>query len=438
MGMPYIYKALPKTLLIRFTLIITIPILIGQGLAIFLFYDRHWYNVSYYTSNLIANEIKSLLDNLDANTMVSNSGTTGEFLNLSYKFFPQETPYKKPLKVSEEITIFKNILDLKINKYNIVNVNKNNEIEVFLDLGNSIIKISFSSKLLINPTTYIFVLWLVLLTFILISISLFFVKNQVKSILSLASAADNFGSELKSIKEYKPSGAQEIRKAGIAFLKMRDRIKKQVSKKTKMLAMISHDLRTPLTRIKLQVEFMNNTEEKELLQQDIRSMQRMIDSYLAFAKGEEIEDFQEVNIISWIENLITDKWSNTNIELLTNKTIIKACIKQHSLERAISNLIDNAIKYATRVKISVYDLLSNLCIEIEDNGIGIKEKEKRLVFKPFYRSSKSRSLNESSNVGLGLTIAREIIREHHGSILLLNSKNLKGLLVRVKLPILKE
>ncbi|OZG31572.1 MULTISPECIES: sensor histidine kinase [Rickettsieae] len=427
-----IHKIIPQTLLARFVLIIIVPTLIGQILAVFLFYDRHWYNVSYYTSNIIANEIISLLEKDDNNLLEKNTIATN-YLNLSYQFYPKLTLPSTQPRISEELEIFKNIINVKINKNNIVKLNDSGRIEVLLQLTDGLIQITFPAKLLMNPTAYIFVLWLIFLTILLLSVSLIFSKNQIKSILILADAADQFGQGITKLQTFKPSGAKEIRKAGIAFLKMKERIEKQISKRTRMLAMISHDLCTPLTRMKLQLELMNKSEETEGLREDIVAMEQMIKSYLDFARGENGEEAQIIELSSWMLN-VTNKWS-ANIELITIGQPVYTQIKPSNFERAISNVINNAIKYSTKIKITICSTSTNVIIKIEDNGIGIKDEEKLLVFKAFYRSDKSRSLNNSGNVGLGLAITKEIIIDHSGTISLQDSKALGGLLVEISLPI---
>jgi two-component system osmolarity sensor histidine kinase EnvZ len=431
-AMHFISKLLPRTLFIRFMFIIIIPILIGQIVAIFLFYDRHWYNVSYYTSTIIINEIESLIKE-HRNNSREITHLSENYLNLSYQFQINKKLSIKQPKLGEPLTIFKNILATKIHEKNIVKLNKENKIEVFLELKDGILYITFPAKLLLNPTVYIFVLWIISLTIILLSVSIIFSKNQIKSILALADSMDKFGQGVLKGKNFKPSGALEIRKAGLAFLKMKTRIEKQITKRTTMLAMISHDLRTPLTRMKLQLELMEESEETTGLKQDILTMQQMINSYLDFAKGESTEEFEEILLLPWMEKFL-NKWSHVNIEFIKPANLDKVLIKPNSFERALSNLIGNAIKYGTKIKISLKDNSSTVAIIIEDNGIGIDDTEKHLVFKPFYRSDKARQLDNASNVGLGLAITKEIINNHKGFIYLEDSKDLGGLSVRIEIP----
>jgi two-component system osmolarity sensor histidine kinase EnvZ len=427
-------KIFPKSLLTRFMLIIIVPTLVGQLLAVHLFYQRHWYNVSQHTSELIATEISSLIS---TKKYTAPPYKKISYLNLEYLFIPDASLPKAHEKHIEEFEIFKKILKQEINQEGTVVFDEDGRIKLYLQSENGILQIRLPYKSLLNPTTYIFVLWIIFLTILLLSVSLIFSKNQIKSIIELTNAAEKYGRGDKT-SLYKPSGSKEIRRAGLAFLKMRDRIERQTTKRTQMLAMISHDLKTPLTRMKLQVELMDDSEEKEELQYDIESMQHMMLSYLDFARGEGGEEFQTLNLNSWLNNYITSKWQSHNIKTHTDKMPVFIQIKPHSFERAIANLISNALKYSTKVVISVYSDKSNAFITVEDNGSGIKPEDRKLVFKPFYRADKSRSLDHFASVGLGLAITKEIINGHYGSISLDDSKKLKGLLVKIQLPIINK
>jgi len=427
-------KIFPKSLLTRFMLIIIVPTLVGQLLAVHLFYQRHWYNVSQHTSELIATEISSLIR---TKKYASPPYNKRSYLNLEYLFIPDATLPKAHKQHIEEFEIFKKTLKQEINQDGTVVFDKDGRVKLYLQSENGILQIRLPYKSLLNPTTYIFVLWIIFLTILLLTVSLIFSKNQIKSIIELTNAAEKYGRGDKN-SLYKPSGSKEIRRAGLAFLKMRDRIERQTTKRTQMLAMISHDLKTPLTRMKLQVELMDDSEEKEELQYDIESMQHMMLSYLDFARGEGGEDFQTLDLNNWLNNYITSKWQGQNIQIHTDKKPIFIQIKLHSFERAIANLISNALKYSTKVVISVYSEKSNAFITVEDNGSGIKPQDRKLVFKPFYRADKSRSLDHFASVGLGLAITKEIINGHYGTISLDDSKNLNGLLVKIQLPIINK
>jgi two-component system osmolarity sensor histidine kinase EnvZ len=425
----------PKTLLARFMLIIIIPTIISQLLAIFLFYDRHWYNVSYYTSSIIIKEINSLLHEFDEAEILP-SKEPQDYLNLQYQFIDKDFSSIKQPKLNEELEIFKGILDSKIVLKKIIRLSPEGKIEILFKYNDKNLKMFFPSKLLMNPTAYIFILWLIFLTVTLLAVSLIFCKKQINSILELTTAADKFGKGLNTTIDYKPRGAREIRRAGIALLRMKERIERQIIKRTQMLAMISHDLRTPLTRIKLQLELMPDSEDVSELKSDVKSMEQMINSYLDFARGEGGEDFEILPISSWLRKLLTSKWPAQKFMISTQEDAINIQIKPLSFERAITNVINNAIKYSTKIKVSIYLEQLSAVIVIEDDGPGIKDSEKALVFKPFYRSDESRSLDKSSNIGLGLAITKEIVAGHYGTISLEDSKDLGGLKVRIDLPLL--
>lgn len=427
-------KLIPKSLLSRFILIIIIPSLIGQSIALHLFYERHWYNVSYHISTLIVSEIESLLQQ---ETVYQNKNQIKTYLNLSYILEPNKKINKNTQNNSGELEIFQKNLSKKINYKNEVFLDENGKIKVLIEIPKNLLIITIPAKTLLNPTTYIFALWIIFLTLMLLSVALIFSKNQIKSILELTNAAEKYGRGEK-MPDYKPAGAREIRRAGIAFLKMKDRIERQTAKRTQMLAMISHDLKTPLTRMKLQVELMDDSEEKEELNHDINSMQYMISSYLDFARGEGGESFSKVELNKWVSDYIKSSWNKSNIELERKKNNIFAQIKIYSFTRALNNIISNATKYSTKIKISVYSQSDNTFITVEDNGKGIDNIEKNHVFKPFYRGNKARTFEDSTNVGLGLAITKEIITGHYGSISLGESKTLKGLLVKIKIPKLAD
>lgn len=422
----------PKSLLTRFMLIIIVPVLISQLLAVYLFYKRHWYNVSQNTSYLIATEISELIRNLNSKKIPKQ----GNYLNLEYSSVSSKLPDHPQGKYVEELEIFKKLLQEELGQEGVIVLDQGRNVHLYLQIGTQTLLIKLPYKAILNPTTSIFVLWIIFLTILLLSISLIFSKNQIKSIIELTDTAESYGRGEKTDK-YKPSGAKEIRQAGLAFLKMRDRIERQTAKRTQMLAMISHDLKTPLTRMKLQVELMNESEEKEELQYDIDSMQHMIDSYLDFARGEGGEDFKPINLNNWISSYIKTKWSENNISLNISPDQVITLIKPHSFQRAIANLVGNAFKHSSKVKISLSSSEDEALIIIEDNGKGIKKDERKSVFKPFYRADKSRSLDNSAGVGLGLAITKEIISGHYGTITLGESKSLKGLLVQIQLPIKK-
>lgn len=436
-----IYNFVPQTLFTRFLLIITVPTIICQIAAIYIFYYRHWDNVLHYTSGLIANEISLIVDRVQSDDLLT-AHMLERALDISYTLKSNQKIVDIKSSDIEALEIFHDALYKKINSpINVFLSPDRNRIMVDIETSSGLMNVQFAAKILLNPTTYIFVIWIVSLALLLLLIALVFSKNQIRSVLALTKAADQFGKGIKN-SEYKPSGAKEIRMAGVAFLRMRDRIEKQINRRTQILAMISHDLRTPITRIKLQLELMDDKEELSEIVEDVKSMEYMISSYLDFARGEGGEDFQNIIAGEWfLQNMLSIKPPSLELEVGPIEKISKVNIKPQAFKRAIVNILNNAAKYSTKVQISIKLRRTNgvkeLDINIEDNGDGIDDAEKKLVFKPFYRSDRSRHFEKNdSSVGLGLAITKEIINGHNSAITLHDSKKLGGLLVKITMPII--
>ena len=281
-----------------------------------------------------------------------------------------------------------------------------------------------------SSSARIFALWITVPAIIMVIISLIFLKNQTRPITNLARAAERFGKG-EEIEEYKPSGALEIRQAGHEFDKMRKRIERHLNQRTEMLSGISHDLRTPLTRMKLQLAFIKDKDSVEKLTEDINEMEKMLNEYLQFTSSSYAEKDEMFNLSGLIEEVIK-KYNNENISKnLLPRVYING--RKNLINRCLNNLIDNALKYATKVEVNVSKKNTNLFIMIDDDGPGIAKSEYDNVFKPFYKIDKGRSDSKSS-VGLGLSIASDIIKSHGGNIKLEKSK-MDGLRVKIFLPV---
>jgi two-component system osmolarity sensor histidine kinase EnvZ len=283
---------------------------------------------------------------------------------------------------------------------------------------------------LTSSSARIFGLWITVPAFIMVIISLIFLKNQTRPITALAKAAEKFGKG-EEIEEFKPSGASEIRQAGLEFDRMRKRILRHLNQRSEMLSGISHDLRTPLTRMKLQTAFIKDQDISSKLVDDIDEMEKMLNEYLQFTSSTYLEKDELFNLSELLQEII-NKYNNHNI----SKNIIERIYfsgRKNLINRCINNLIDNALKYGENVHIELSKKNSNIFIKIEDDGPGIPEKEYDNVFKPFYKIDKGRGDSKSS-VGLGLSIASDIVRSHGGNIKLEKSK-LNGLEVRIFLPV---
>jgi two-component system osmolarity sensor histidine kinase EnvZ len=283
---------------------------------------------------------------------------------------------------------------------------------------------------LTSSSARIFGLWITVPALIVILISLIFLKNQTRPITYLAKAAERFGRG-EEIEEFKPSGAAEIRQAGYEFDRMRKRILRHLNQRSEMLSGISHDLRTPLTRMKLQTAFIKDKNLADKLTEDIDEMEKMLNEYLQFTSSSFIEKDELFDLSDLIKEII-EKYNNENISnALSTKVYFNG--RKSLIRRCINNLIDNALKYGKIVNIELSKKTTNIFIKIEDDGPGIPEKEYGNVFKPFYKINKGRA-DAKSSVGLGLSIASDIIRSHGGNIKLEKSK-LNGLGVKIFLPV---
>lgn len=432
-----LYKLIPRSLVTRFTLLIALPIIIAQFSSIYIFYTRHWQNISYQTSKNIANQISYITEFIDKNN-IEQATKACDYFGYKLSIHSEILSSKKLPSQRQEILALKNVLSRKLqNLEKIEFYPKNlNNINIWLKTNKGFVKIVIPSKPLINPSSQVFVLWIVSVSVLVLIIALIYSKNQIRSIIELSNAANSYGRDKIGFDDgFKPSGAYEIRQVGIAFMKMRDRIKRNITKRTQMLAMISHDLRTPLTRIILQLELMDENNEVSELKKDVSSMKHMIDSYLDFARGEEAEKFIEINIQEWLNEFFEDnafKHLVTNIDKKTVNSKVK--LKPLAFKRALTNLIINSEKYANKAIISLEIFDSCVKITLEDDGEGIENSEKKSVLKPFYRVDKSRKIDSYGSVGLGLPIANEIIYSHNGKLELLDSEILGGLKIIITLP----
>ena len=405
---------------------ILLPIIIIQTVTIIIFYERHWENVSNHMENYLISEIKTVTNYyIKYPKQVSVLKDLNQ-LDLKIVLLNQ---HKMDAKVTDSILKnFQEKLNAHLN-YNteIFYINSKSEIRglIFLD-KTQILQIDFSSRRIKTKTTYIFVIWIVTTSVLFGLISLFFMQNQVKSIIKLTKVAKAFGQGRRY--HFTPSGAKEIRSLGISFLKMRKNIERQIKYRTELLAHIAHDLRTPMTRIKLKLALLEKSEAIDNVSQNIDKMENMIKSYLDFAKQEGNEKNKKHDIIQIVKNAV-DLFNDKRITFKADVENIEIYLKHNAIERALNNIIDNALKYtSTLVNISLFATEEKVFIHIDDDGPGIAEKDYKVVFEPF---SKLPSSSQDGH-GLGLTIAQNIVNAHGGKILLAKSKY-SGLRVIIEL-----
>ncbi len=431
----YFKKILPKRLFYRALLIVAIPVIVLQLIITIVFFDSLWIKTNKGMTRTLVNEISTFIEAyeneknnkqeltnifslfLDLNIeLISNDNF--ESVNTERWFSPIDRTLRRELKSK-----------FSTNNYWFDTTNYKELIDLRIKFKDGYFKFLIPKDRVTSSSARIFALWITVPAFIMIIISLIFLKNQTRPITNLARAAERFGKG-EEINEFKPSGALEIRQAGHEFDKMRKRIERHINQRTEMLSGISHDLRTPLTRMKLQMAFIKDKEIVEKLTEDINEMEKMLNEYLQFTSSSYSEKTQMFNLSELIVNII-NKYNNKNIsQNITGEIYIFG--RNNLIKRCLNNLIDNALKYAKKIEISLSRSDKNLHITIDDNGPGIPKKEYENVFKPFYKIDKSRADSKSS-VGLGLSIASDIVKSHGGNIILEKSK-MNGLRVKIFLP----
>ena len=303
-------------------------------------------------------------------------------------------------------------------------------VQIFILNNNQIIEFLIPKSNIRSKSGRIFALWIIIPSLIFLLISLIFLRNQLKPIILLSRAAEKFGKGQYD-SDFKVSGALEIRQASYEFERMKKRILKHISQRTAMLSGISHDLKTPLTRLKLQIELLNKNQKLNSLKEEITEMEKMINEYLDFASNQYSQPIENFNIVQLIQNLI-DKSFKKNIRIKSPKNLVFSG-RKNLIRRCIANLINNSQKYAENISITCKKIKTTIQINIDDDGPGIADEHKEKVFRPFYRVDKSRTLNDS-NVGLGLSIVEDIVNSHGGTVKLLNNPKGKGLRVCLSFP----
>jgi two-component system osmolarity sensor histidine kinase EnvZ len=432
----FIKNLLPRRLFYRALLIVAVPIIVLQLIITIVFFDSLWIKTNKGMTRALVGEMKTFITAYD-NGKYNNNDLSSLFsiyldLNVEYKndklfdkqlkdrwFSPIDRTLRRELKSNIGIgnywfdtTAYKDLLHINI-KHN------DGYFEFFIPKDR-----------VASTSARMFALWITLPALLMISIAIIFLKNQTRPIVNLAKAAEKFGRG-ENIDEFTPSGALEIRQAGLEFDKMRKRIMRHLNQRSEMLSGISHDLRTPLTRLKLQLSFIKDEVLSKKMSLDIDEMEKMLNEYLQFTSLSYLEKNEMFDISELIESTI-NKYDNDEI----SKELIPRVYlngRKNLIQRSLNNIINNSIKYADKINIDLSKKNNNIIITIDDDGIGIPENEYQNVFKPFYKLDKSRGDSKSS-VGLGLSITSDIIKSHGGNIVLEKSP-LNGLRVKVFLPL---
>ncbi|MFT5703241.1 MAG: two-component system osmolarity sensor histidine kinase EnvZ [Rickettsiales bacterium] len=439
---------------------IVVPTIIVQIVAIYVFFYTYVDNISKHMARSVLSEMSFIKSSIGVkgNKQLVEAFSHSVDLRFYYKprtklkqFTKTNTQrleenkilqYFDPLPIIDPINRFK--IELESKGFAPFFIIKDPEDEDFLivqtRLNKGILSFHVPVKRITSSAKYVFTMWLILTSILTSLISILFLRNQIKSIKGLSAAAEKLGRGLNA-PNFRPSGAREIRSVGISFIRMRDRMMRQIEGRTQMLSAVSHDLRTPLTRMKLQLEMMAEDEDVQELKSDILDMERMINEYLDFSKSGNVqrEQNKEINIREYLEAIVVyyqkmGKDITSKIDILKD---FKLIIKKNSLKRAIRNLVDNSFHYGDKVEISAKINRQALKIIVDDNGPGIPEDQRSEIFKPFYRIDNSRNLDNTGSgggAGLGLSIVMDVISSHGGKIKV-DDSSLGGLRIIILLPI---
>ena len=431
----FLKKILPKGLFYRALIIVVAPVILLQITISVVFFDSIWIKANKGMTRSLVSEVKTLFDAYKSEEIKDVNFLT----NLYKKNFDFVINIKKGGKIPEvksdrrfspmDRALRREMKPIFGNDYWFDTVTYIDLVDLRIQSENEVIQVFFPKSKIAPSSVRIFVLWITLPSIILILIAILFLRNQTRPIVKLSKAAERFGRG-ERVDDLRPSGASEIRKATIEFDRMMKRINKHLNQRSEMLSGISHDLRTPLTRLKLQLAMTDKKDTARKMASDIDEMEKMLNDYLQYAKSQSEEDYVAIDI----NNLVGDIMKNYEKSKydLTFDSKINIQGKKNLIRRSVSNIIENGLSYGSKIFIELKKSVSSAIIIIEDNGPGIPKKEYENVFKPFYRIDKSRSLNRSG-VGLGLSIAQDIIKSHGGNIVLSESKH-KGLMVKISLP----
>ena len=431
----FIKKLLPKQLFYRGLLIVATPIIILQITILIVFFDSLWIKTNKGMTRSLVSEIVTIIDIYNNESHYNKQMVTDLYnqnFNFSVRFLENE---KLPdIKVERWFSpmdrTLRRELKPKFNEYWFNTMAHKEVVDLRIKFRDGVLQIFFPKERIQASSIRIFSLWITLPAFLLILVAMIFLKNQTRPIIKLAEASEKFGRG-EDVEEFRPSGALEIRKAGYEFDRMRKRIIRHLNQRSEMLSGISHDLRTPLTRIKLQLALIKDMEISKKLSGDVDEMEKMLNDYLQFSKSTFSDKTETFDISELIKSTVK-KYENADISIdQPEKTIFTG--RKNLIQRCLNNLIDNALKYATKVKVKQKKIRKTIVIIIEDDGPGIPASEYENVFKPFYKIDKGRSEAKSS-VGLGLSISSDIIRSHGGTIELRKSET-GGLEVMISLPV---
>jgi two-component system osmolarity sensor histidine kinase EnvZ len=431
---------LPKGLYARALIIIIAPMVLLQSVITFVFLERHWETVTRRLSTATVQSVAMLID--------------------VYKSYPQDSDYKTLVKLANDdlglrVIIVPNdelpqmrskpffdLLDRTLSDeikrqigkpFWIDTVGTSDFVDIRIKLDTAVMHVLARRSQTYASNSHIFLLWMLGTSLVLLTVAILFLRNQIKPILRLAEAAESLGKGRPTPPDFRPRGAREVRQAAQAFIEMRDRIERHVEQRTTMLAGVSHDLRTVLTRFKLQLAMFEESPELDAMHADVDEMKAMLEDYVAFAKGDSGEEIVRTDIAEVLSEVRSQTHGRNEVRVDMKESPLVVPLRRHAFKRAIANLVNNAARFADHVAVSAGKEDGSLVVEVEDDGPGIPEAEREHVFRPFYRVDDARN-QDAGSTGLGLAIARDIARIHGGDITLGKSR-LGGLKAVLTVPV---
>lgn len=430
---------MPKGLFARSLLIIIVPVVLLQAVVAFVFMERHWEQVTARLSEAVTQEIAAIIDVYESYPQDAERETltriAGEDFGLGISFLPPDPlppAGPKPFFSLLDRTLSEEITRQIGRPFWIDTVGKSNLVEIRIKLEDAVLRVFARRSQAYASNSHIFIVWMVGTSAVLLLVAVAFLRNQIKPILRLAVAADSFGKG-RDVEDFRPRGAREVRQAALAFIEMRRRIERQIEQRTTMLAGVSHDLRTILTRFKLELALLGDSAEIDMMTADVDEMQRMLEDYMAFARGDMGEHSEPVDMQALLETLKSEAERSGHQTSVHYSGKPMVTVRPQAFKRCLGNLVDNACRFGKEVRIAGVRGDMWLTVIIDDNGPGIPEDEREEVFKPFHRLDDSRN-RDSGGTGLGLAIARDIARSHGGDITLSESPQ-GGLRATVRMPV---
>jgi two-component system osmolarity sensor histidine kinase EnvZ len=430
---------LPKGLYTRSLLIVILPIVLLQAVVTSVFLERHWDRVTHALSGAVAQDVGTVIE------LYRNAATDGQRqaiislaarrLSLAVSPEPRRPVPAEPPAGGGLFSLLDQALTeeirMRVNEPFWVDTSDPNQFAVHVELPDTGLRILGRQSLAYASNSHIFLVWMVTTAVVLIAVAILFLRNQIRPILQLADAAESLGKG-RDVPDFRPRGAREVRRASAAFLAMKERIERQIEQRTAMLAGVSHDLRTVLTRFKLELALLGDGPEVREISADVDEMSRMLEGYLAFARGDAGEAAREVDIAALIGEVAGDvRDPGCRVETaLSGEPTVTA--RPDALKRCLGNLVLNAARFANRIRITARHGGGELVVDVEDDGPGIAPEHREEVFRPFLRLDQARNLDHAGS-GLGLTIARDVARSHGGD-LTLGESALGGLRATLRIP----